>query len=1265
MKSLSLPKKRRGVINVLLSLTLVAGLLPAVQTTTPALAYAETPALEASATEITSIGTADDLVSFATSVANGNTYEGKTVTVTADIDLAGTTFNGIGSATARFAGTFDGAGHTIKGIAINTTENVAGLFAATTNTATIKDFTATGTLTCTAGVPDFSAQLFGIGGIVGVNRGTISGITSNIAITAASGFTTGGIAGFNAGNVNAYGTESKANAVLESENGQKGSISNCIVNAKVYGYKIVGGVVGENAGSIDSCLVFGDVENKAVGKKHGTGGIAGRNGCNNTAYETGNISNCAVFGNVESNGDYWIGGIAGFSSGKYGKSDATPSTIKNCVFVGTKTDTTSASSMNNAIAGKCEGEDADSTNNYVISTCTNTDSDAKTTGTAKEISWFSTSDAVTALSSGSRWELSGTSDAVASMLSAKGFTSFAVPEVFVSSSEATITNVAWSGENTVKTSYTVGESFDMGSLTCTATYSDGTTATLALTASVTGALTLDNNNAEVTVSAFNGTYTCPTKFTITVSEAKKVSKIEGVFYHYAPTITIFSPGENLDLTGLQAKVTYTDNTTETVTFGSTLPEGWTVNITSPLTTEQNGTALKLTYTLDGVATEYTPYTDGYSADMPVTISVIAAPSQDEEGNYLIASVNDLIWFAAQVNQRDNLSYNAKQTADIDLSGVTYTPIGAESLDAFKGTYDGNGKKIIYSADTTVVTAYNAGFGFISNLGAGGTVKNLTTSGTLTITQNNGGAIVGNASGSNATIENCTNEATITTAKTTIGGIVGNVKGAATVKNCTNTGNITASGAPVAGIAGQLAKAGASITGCTNTGSITCSGSGTSDVAAGIVGNFSAGSISQCINAGDVTSTAGNAAGIVGAATVNDIKTTQCANNGAITAGNNAGGIVARTTKKPYFGNCYNTGNVTSTAKSTTSGAGGIIGIVDKSFNQTAGSSFENCYNAGTIAAEQATSGALIGYDVIGATLTNCYYIGTAETVAWGGTAAGTEGFTYKTLEQMCDASFPAALSKSFKLSVDEQFATAASVPPILTFESTVNPVAGATVTYSSTDEELEVGDTFTVDVTVYSDEVLTAAQLALSYNTKALSLVSIEKGKGLPEGANFDSNAKTATFNYTANTASAASGLVVATYTFKCEATASDTNIAVVQAADKNATRGNLDQEGVIVTAGSKAVSKSILAAGLEMGDVNDSGAINIVDAQVAYDLGKGSYTTEGSAVAYDKFLALDKFSTWTVESVMKVADVNNDKAIDSTDAFAIQYRSIMGKWGE
>lgn len=1262
MKSSSISKKRRGVINAALSLILVAGLLPAVQAATPTQAYANSPALEASAVAITSIGTADDLVSFATSVANGITYEGKTVTVTADIDLTGTTFNGIGSATARFAGTFDGAGHTIKGIAITSSETVTGFFAATTNTATIKDFTATGTLTCTAEVPNFSAQLFGIGGIVGVNRGTISGITSNIAVTATSGFTTGGIAGFNAGNVNAYGTDSKANAVLESENGQKGSISNCIVNAKVYGYKIVGGVVGENAGSIDSCLVFGDVENKEVGKKHGTGGIAGRNGCNNTAYETGNISNCAVFGDVESNGDYWIGGIAGFSSGQYGKADATHSTIKNCVFVGTKTDTTSASEMNNAIAGKCEGNDTDSANNYVKAGCTNTDSDAIVTGTAKELSWFSTSDAVTALSSGSRWELSGTSDAVASMLSAKGFTSFAVPAAFVSSSEATITSVAWSGESTVKTSYTVGESFDMGNLTCTATYSDGTTASLALSASVTGALTLDNNGAKVTVSAFNGTYTCPTEFTITVSEAKKVSKIEGVFYHYAPTITIYSPGENLDLTGLQAKVTYTDNSTETVTFGSTLPEGWTVNLTSPLTLEQNGTALKLTYTLDGVATEFAPCIDG-SADNPVTISVIPAASQDEEGNYLIASVNDLIWFAAQVNQRGNVSYNAKQTADIDLSGVTYTPIGAASLNAFKGTYDGNGKKIIYGANTTVVTTSNNGFGFISNLGAGGTVKNLTTSGALTITDANGGAIVGKTSGANATIENCTNEATITTAKTTIGGIVGNIAKAATVKNCTNTGNITASGAPVAGIAGQLASAG-SITGCTNTGNITCNG-GTSDVAAGIVGNFSAGSISQCINAGDVTSVAGNAAGIVGSASANSIKTTQCANNGAITAGNNAGGIVARTTKQPYIGDCYNTGNVTSTAKSATAGAGGIIGYVDKSFNQTAGSSFENCYNAGTIAAEQATSGALVGYDVIGATLTNCYYVGTAETVAWGGTAAGNEGFTCKTFEQMCDASFPAALSKSFKLSVDEQFATAASIPPILTFEITVNPVAGATVTYSSAAEELEVGDTFTVDVTVYSDEVLTAAQLALSYNTKALSLVSIEKGKGLPEGANFDSNAKTATFNYTANTASSVSGLVVATFTFKCEATASDTNIAVVQATDANATRGDLDSKGVIVTAGTKAVSKSILAAGLEIGDVNNSGAINIVDAQVAYDLGKGAYTTEGSAVAYDKFLALDKFSTWTVESVMKVADVNNDKAIDSTDAFAIQYRSIMGKWGE
>ena len=55
------------------------------------------------------IATADEMLAFAETVNNGNSYKGKTVTLTADIDLSRTEWKPIGSdSDTRFEGTFDG-----------------------------------------------------------------------------------------------------------------------------------------------------------------------------------------------------------------------------------------------------------------------------------------------------------------------------------------------------------------------------------------------------------------------------------------------------------------------------------------------------------------------------------------------------------------------------------------------------------------------------------------------------------------------------------------------------------------------------------------------------------------------------------------------------------------------------------------------------------------------------------------------------------------------------------------------------------------------------------------------------------------------------------------------------------------------------------------------------------------------------------------------------------------------------------------------------
>ena len=73
-------------------------------------------------------------------------------------------------------------------------------------------------------------------------------------------------------------------------------------------------------------------------------------------------------------------------------------------------------------------------------------------------------------------------------------------------------------------------------------------------------------------------------------------------------------------------------------------------------------------------------------------------------------------------------------------------------------------------------------------------------------------------------------------------------------------------------------------------------------------------------------------------------------------------------------------------------------------------------------------------------------------------------------------------------------------------------------------------------------------------------------------------------------------------------------------------------------------------------GDINNNNAVNIVDAQIAYDVVKGVYG--------DDYAKLDRPSDWAQATIEWVIDVNGDRKIDPADAFAIQYYALYGSWG-
>ena len=75
------------------------------------------------------IGSYAELKAFADAVNGGDGFEGKTVLLTADISLGGESspWTPIGASGTPFKGSFDGGGHIVSGLYINTTASKQGL----------------------------------------------------------------------------------------------------------------------------------------------------------------------------------------------------------------------------------------------------------------------------------------------------------------------------------------------------------------------------------------------------------------------------------------------------------------------------------------------------------------------------------------------------------------------------------------------------------------------------------------------------------------------------------------------------------------------------------------------------------------------------------------------------------------------------------------------------------------------------------------------------------------------------------------------------------------------------------------------------------------------------------------------------------------------------------------------------------------------------------------------------------------------------------
>ena len=253
-------KTTRSILSVLLAALLLVTSIPL----TPAFAGGGGVSLQSESGEGRAlkpvngeyqIYTADDLKEFA-DIVNGTHAEGINQNTSAnaklmnDIDLNGSEENPwtpIGNSSQQYSGTFNGDGHTISGLYINSSsDNYQGLFGYVSGSGKVQNLTVDGTV---------SGSGNRVGGVVGYNSGSVINCTNTGSVSGSE--YVGGVVGYN-----------------------RGTVENCYNTGNVSGVGPVGGVVGSNSGTVENCYNTDSVSNGTtsggvVGQNSGSGSVTG------------------------------------------------------------------------------------------------------------------------------------------------------------------------------------------------------------------------------------------------------------------------------------------------------------------------------------------------------------------------------------------------------------------------------------------------------------------------------------------------------------------------------------------------------------------------------------------------------------------------------------------------------------------------------------------------------------------------------------------------------------------------------------------------------------------------------------------------------------------------------------------------------------------------------------------------------------------------------------------------------------------------------
>ena len=232
-------------------------------------------------------------------------------------------------------------------------------------------------------------------------------------------------------------------------------------------------------------------------------------------------------------------------------------------------------------------------------------------------------------------------------------------------------------------------------------------------------------------------------------------------------------------------------------------------------------------------------------------------SIQNDGSYTVYNANGLMNVAELVNG-GKTDINITLTADIDLTGKVWTPIGTDYDNAYTGTFDGGGHTIT-GLTVTTNDEYAGLFGYLSNFNnAAGTVKNVVMDG-IQITCNHRSGYAGGVVGySWGTIENCSVSGSVS-GTVYVGGVVG-VQIGGSITGCSSSATVKGT-VDVGGVAGQT-NSSATLTACYATGNVTIEIAPKKNIAGGsLVGMNAGSSLLACYATGNVTST-GSSTGYV-------------------------------------------------------------------------------------------------------------------------------------------------------------------------------------------------------------------------------------------------------------------------------------------------------------------------------------------------------------------------------------------------------------------